>query len=68
MLAQSITLTPGTVTVKVEDDGEFTVHAISRVSAEGLTAMSQRVADLYGDEPGPRGDLSSSGEPDSSGG
>lgn len=63
VLAQSITLTPGTVTVKVED-GEFTVHAISRVSALGLRAMCQRVANLYGDEHGPGGEV----EPDSQSG
>ena len=35
VLAQSITLTPGTVTLKIDDD-VFLVHAISDVAAEGL--------------------------------
>lgn len=35
LLAQSITLTPGTVTVKIVGD-EFHIHAISKVAADGL--------------------------------
>jgi multicomponent Na+:H+ antiporter subunit E len=35
-LANSITLTPGTVTVDVEPDGTFVVHAISREAADGV--------------------------------
>jgi multicomponent Na+:H+ antiporter subunit E len=35
-LANSITLTPGTVTVEVEEDGSFIVHAISPEAAKGL--------------------------------
>lgn len=51
-LATSITLTPGTVTVDVQDE-EFLVHALTRQSAnelappEGNGAMQQRVAALY---------------------
>lgn len=43
-LAQSITLTPGTITVNVHED-EFTVFALTRATAEALPGeMEQRVA------------------------
>ena len=49
-LATSITLTPGTVTLDV-DDGEFLVHALTDTSAQGLEphggAMHRRVAALF---------------------
>jgi multicomponent Na+:H+ antiporter subunit E len=51
-LANSITLTPGTVTLDVQDN-EFLVHALTEASArdldplEGEGAMQQRVAALY---------------------
>ncbi len=49
-LANSITLTPGTVTVRIEGD-VFTVHAISKFAADGLTGdMEARVARVF--EPG----------------
>ena len=35
-LANSITLTPGTVTVEIEDDGTFVVHALSKEAADGV--------------------------------
>lgn len=49
-LANSITLTPGTVTMKVTEDGEFTVHAISREAADGLLTgeMARRVKAIEG--------------------
>ena len=41
---QSITLTPGTITVSLHDD-EFTVYALTRSAAESLPGeMEQRVA------------------------
>ncbi|MFT4549765.1 MAG: multicomponent Na+:H+ antiporter subunit E [Verrucomicrobiales bacterium] len=47
VFAQSITLTPGTVTVDIDGD-EFVVHAISRAAAEGLTGkMEERVARVF---------------------
>jgi multicomponent Na+:H+ antiporter subunit E len=47
VFANSITLTPGTVTVKVSKD-EFLVHAISREAAEGLFGeMERRVARAF---------------------
>ena len=50
-LANSITLTPGTVTVEVEDDGTFIVHAISPEAARGVLdlKMAQRVRKVEGD-------------------
>lgn len=44
-LANSITLTPGTVTMDVTEDGVFTVHAISRSAADSLLSgeMAHRV-------------------------
>ena len=35
-LANSITLTPGTVTIEIEEDGAFLVHAIAPPAAEAL--------------------------------
>lgn len=47
VLANSITLTPGTVTVSIEGD-EFLVHAISRKTAESLPGdMESRVAAAF---------------------
>jgi multicomponent Na+:H+ antiporter subunit E len=47
VLAQSITLTPGTVTLKIDDD-VFLVHAISDVAAEGLMgSMVDRVRHVF---------------------
>jgi multicomponent Na+:H+ antiporter subunit E len=47
VFAQSITLTPGTVTVAIEGD-EFLIHAISRASAEGLAGpMERRIAYVF---------------------
>jgi multicomponent Na+:H+ antiporter subunit E len=42
-LAQSITLTPGTITIDIRDD-EFLVHALDRTVAEGCPgAMEERI-------------------------
>ena len=40
--ANSITLTPGTVTVEIEEDGRFLVHALTRDFAEGVAATAGR--------------------------
>jgi multicomponent Na+:H+ antiporter subunit E len=49
--ANSITLTPGTITVSVAVDGDFKVHAIDTVSAEALPGeMEERVAKAFGEE------------------
>jgi multicomponent Na+:H+ antiporter subunit E len=46
-LANSITLTPGTITVRIEDQ-VFYVHAISRKAAAGLPGeMEQRLTDVF---------------------
>jgi len=48
--ANSITLTPGTITVRVSDD-EFIVHALSRHTAEGLPGeMEERLLRIFGEE------------------
>lgn len=47
LLANSITLTPGTVTIKVDGD-ELHIHAISLKTAEGLGhEMERRIARIY---------------------
>ncbi len=49
--ANSITLTPGTITVYVSIDGTFTVHAIDTQSREGLPGeMESRIAKAFGEE------------------
>lgn len=50
-LANSITLTPGTVTLNVTQDGLYEVHALIDGAAEGLLdgGMQKRVADLFGE-------------------
>ena len=47
VLANSITLTPGTVTVRVEGS-RFLVHALTEKAARGLPgAMEQRIANIF---------------------
>ena len=49
--ANSITLTPGTITVYVSIDGDFSVHAIDVRSREGLPGeMEQRIARALGED------------------
>ncbi|MBA3012331.1 MAG: Na+/H+ antiporter subunit E [Proteobacteria bacterium] len=49
-LANSITLTPGTITVTASRDGVFRVHAIDRPSAESLPGvMLEKVANVFGE-------------------
>lgn len=51
-LANSITLTPGTITVRVEED-VFTVHALSDKTAAGLPGgMEERIARIFREEAG----------------
>lgn len=49
-LANSITLTPGTVTLTLSEDGLFEVHALTDSAAEGLKAgdMQKKVSWLLG--------------------
>ncbi len=48
--ANSITLTPGTVTLEATSDGELTVHALSRASVRALERgnMDRRVTAIEG--------------------
>ena len=47
VFANSITLTPGTVTIRIDDD-EFHVHAISEKTALGLEGeMEKRIAAVW---------------------
>jgi multicomponent Na+:H+ antiporter subunit E len=50
-LANSITLTPGTITIYVNFHRDFSVHAIDRFSGEGLPGeMERRIARVFGEE------------------
>lgn len=51
ILANSIILTPGTITVDVMEGGIFEVHAINKKSADDMLsgAMPERVAALFGE-------------------
>lgn len=50
IFANSITLTPGTITVAVNGKGEFRVHAIDRLSAETLPGeMERRIGRIFGE-------------------
>lgn len=51
ILANSIILTPGTITVDVTEDGIFEVHAINKKAADDMLsgAMPKRVAELFGE-------------------
>ncbi len=50
ILANSITLTPGTVTVVANKDGEFVVHALAKRPADGLLSgqMQAKVKEIEG--------------------
>ncbi len=49
-MANSITLTPGTITVTANLDGKFRVHAIDKACAEELPGeMEERVAKIFGE-------------------
>lgn len=48
--ANSITLTPGTITVNVSLDGDFKVHAIDEASGSSLPGeMEKRIARAFGE-------------------
>ena len=51
MLANSITLTPGTITIDITEDGVYSVHALTQELREGLLdgSMQAKVAWLYGE-------------------
>lgn len=52
VLANSITLTPGTVTMDVTNDGVYTIHALTPGAAEGIMAgdFPAHVARLFDEE------------------
>ena len=52
LLANSITLTPGTITIDISDEGIYSVHALTNELREGLLdgTMQQKVAWAYGEE------------------
>ena len=51
ILANSITLTPGTVTIDLTDEGVFYIHALTDGAAEGLNGgMQKMVAWLFGEQ------------------
>lgn len=52
MLANSITLTPGTITLNVSKDNIFEIHALTPGAAEGIKsgAMANKVAKLFGQQ------------------
>ena len=52
ILSNSITLTPGTVTINVTPEGIYEVHALTDGAAEGLLsgAMPRKVAELFGEK------------------
>ncbi len=52
VLANSITLTPGTVTMNVTKDGVYEVHALTDAAAAGIAegGMQRRVARMFGQD------------------
>lgn len=52
LLANSITLTPGTVTIDIGEDGVFSVHALNKHFAEGLLegTMQRKIAALFAED------------------
>jgi multicomponent Na+:H+ antiporter subunit E len=52
ILGNSITLTPGTITIRIKDD-EFLVHALMDVSSSGIVddSLPGEVAKLYEKNP-----------------
>ncbi len=51
VLINSIILTPGTVTVEIEDEKHFIVHALTDDAAKGLLegTMQRKIAELFGE-------------------
>lgn len=50
IFANSITLTPGTITIDIDEDGYFLVHAIAKEGTEGLEGgvMDRKVSAMEG--------------------
>jgi multicomponent Na+:H+ antiporter subunit E len=53
LLAQSITLTPGTITIDIDEQGQFLVHALSSTASAGLSdaSLQNKVAAVFGQGP-----------------
>ena len=51
-LANSITFTPGTITVQVTEDGIYTIHSVTNGAHDGLIegGMQEKIAKLFGEE------------------
>lgn len=47
VLANSITLTPGTITIYMSIYGKCTVHAIDKKSAESIFEMEKKIAKIF---------------------
>lgn len=65
LLANSITLTPGTITVDVKD-GRFLVHALSPKTSDGLMSgnMQNKVARVFGEKSGETSGILTINHPD----
>ncbi len=52
LLANSITLTPGTVTLEVTEEGHYTIHALNEEMARDLLSgrIQKKVASLFGEK------------------
>lgn len=52
LLANSITLTPGTITVDIYDDGVYSCHCLTDDTKEGLLSgiMQEKVAKIFGEK------------------
>ncbi len=52
LLANSITLTPGTITVDIYDDGVYSCHCLTDDTADGLLSgvMQEKVAKVFGEQ------------------
>jgi multicomponent Na+:H+ antiporter subunit E len=47
-LANSITLTPGTVTIDVDEEGQYIIHAITEYDAQSFQEMEKRIKPIEG--------------------
>ena len=51
LLANSITLTPGTITIDMLDDGVYSVHGLTHGAMDGVLdgSMQEKIAKVYGE-------------------
>lgn len=59
LFGNHITMTPGTVTVDIKDDGEFLVHTLNPRVAGDVTSgsLANRIAAMLGEPQGPPSDM-----------